>query len=74
MAEILLPDTDVEIRAQSAMATSSIYALRDLVVERDGDSLLIMGRVKSFYEKQMAQELVRSVANGLIVVNQIEVE
>lgn len=77
MAESLLQEldvADVELRAQSSLATSSIYALREIRVEREGDSLLLIGRVKSFYEKQMAQEIVRAAAAGLNVVNRIEVD
>ena len=74
MAEILTRDYDVELRTQNALAGSSIYALRRLRVEREGDALLISGRVKSFYEKQLAQEVVRATAPGVTVVNLIEVE
>jgi hypothetical protein len=54
--------------------SSPIYALRVLHVEREGESLLISGRVSSFYYKQLAQEVVRSVSEGLQVVNSIDVD
>ena len=65
---------EVQDQAQAALQTSPIFALRDLRVERDGSSLLISGRVSSYYYKQLAQEVVRSVAGGLQVVNSIDVE
>ena len=65
---------DVEIRAKTALASSPIYALRELHVERQQDGLLLSGRVDSFYHKQMAQELVRAVCDGMKVVNDIDVD
>jgi hypothetical protein len=64
---------DFQKRAQKALAASPFYALRELQVERDGDALLILGQVSSFYHKQLAQEVVRHAAEGVEVVNSIEV-
>ena len=66
--------TEVENQAQAALHSSPIFALRVLRVERNGESLLISGRVSSFYYKQLAQEVVRSVSEGLQVVNSIDVD
>lgn len=66
--------SDVETRVQAALASSPIYALRDLHIERDGELLTIVGRVDSFYYKQLAQEVVRTVCGGLHVVNAIDVD
>lgn len=65
----------IEIRpaAQSALSDSPIFALRKLIVEQADDSLLIRGSVPSYYYKQLAQETVRAVANGVEVVNSIRV-
>ena len=62
-------------RAQSALAASPIHDLRDLRVEplETEDALLIVGRVSSYYHKQLAQEVVRSVADDVTLVNSIEV-
>ena len=65
---------EVENQAQAALKSSPIFALRDLRVESNGKSLLISGRVSSFYYKQLAQEVVRSVSEGLQVVNSIDVD
>ena len=64
----------VEDRAQRALASSPNFALRDLKVEREGEILWIHGRVNSFYHKQLAQEAIRALAEGLQVVNSIDVD
>lgn len=66
--------TDVQVQAQSALADSPIYMLRELHVERVNGALLLQGRVDSFYHKQLAQEVVRAVADGMQVVNSINVD
>ena len=70
----VLTAKDVHARAQQALAESPVYALREVVVERDGETLVLVGEVCSFYHKQMAQELVRPHAEGVEVVNQIHVQ
>jgi hypothetical protein len=69
----ILSTKDVRQRAQKALEVSPFFALRELHVEQDGDTLLICGRVTSFYHKQLAQEAVRAAAEGLEVVNSIDV-
>lgn len=64
---------DVEPRAQNALSASSVFALRELRVERHGDQLIISGPVSSFYHKQLAQEVVLALAEGMEVVNSISV-
>jgi len=64
----------VEELARAALASSPIYALRDLRVEQGNNSLLISGHVDSFYHKQLAQEIVRVVAKDVRVVNSIDVD
>ena len=64
---------DMESRAQAALRKSPIYPLRDLKVVLVGRKLAISGRVKTFYQKQLAQEAVRNVAAKLQVVNEVRV-
>ena len=40
---------------------------------QSGDALFISGRVKTFYHKQLAQELVRHVADGVELINAVDV-
>lgn len=72
MAQLL--SEDVCSRAQSALNSSPIYLLRQLTVEETGDALLLSGRVDSFYHKQLAQEVVRSVCDDIRVINSVAVE
>jgi len=65
--------TDVRRRAQSALSESPIYVLRDVQVDRDGEVLVLSGRVDTFYHKQLAQEVVRGIAKDADVVNTIHV-
>jgi len=64
---------DVQPRAQNALTASPVYALRELRVDSTEDTLLIRGAVTSFYHKQLAQEAVRAVAEGIAVVNTVSV-
>ncbi len=66
--------TGIQPRAQSALASSPIYELRDLRVEDRNGSLLISGVVSSFYHKQLAQEVVRTVCREVEVINSIHVK
>jgi hypothetical protein len=65
--------TDIQRRAQRALTSSPIYALRELRVEQTGEVLVLSGLVSSYYHKQLAQEVVRAVAEGIEVVNSIHV-
>jgi hypothetical protein len=71
----VLPCIDeLQRRAQSALESSPFYELRELTVQPNGQSLVICGAVTSFYHKQLAQEVVRSVCNDVAVTNSIQVE
>ena len=60
-------------RAQSALASSPVHELRELLVEESDGALVISGTVSSFYHKQLAQETLRTVCQGIQVVNSIRV-
>jgi hypothetical protein len=59
--------------AQHALASSGVYALRELTVEPHKDGLLISGAVSSFYLKQLAQEVVLAAAGAVELVNSVRV-
>jgi hypothetical protein len=65
---------NLQPRAQAALSSSPFYELRELRVEQRNGALLISGCVSSFYHKQLAQEVVRSVCSGIELVNTIRVE
>jgi hypothetical protein len=71
VAEELAVDPVVEARA--ALSRSTIYVLRKLQVERDGEGIALRGSVESFYHKQLAQELVRAAVDGVKVSNLLAV-
>ena len=64
---------ELQPRAQAALSNSPVYELRELQVQPRDDALMISGCVSSFYHKQLAQEVVRSVCTGVKVVNSIRV-
>ncbi|MCC6125941.1 MAG: BON domain-containing protein [Pirellulales bacterium] len=69
----ILSPNDVQPRAQAALTNSPFYELHELQVEHRGGALTISGTVTSFYHKQLAQEVVRSVCKEIEVVNTIHV-
>lgn len=58
---------------EAVLSASSMPELRRLAVESTEESVILSGRVSSYYMKQMAQECVRGVTAGRRVVNRIEV-
>lgn len=67
------PVRDELTRARTALAQSSIYVLRKLHIDQDGESLIMRGRVDSYYHKQLAQELVKAAVMGVEVINALQV-
>ncbi len=61
-------------RAQTALNSSPIPVLRELHVQQAGQSLVISGRVDSFYHKQLAQEAIRAVCRDVELVNSVNVD
>jgi hypothetical protein len=59
--------------AATALLSASNPELRRLVVRETDDEVQVCGQVSSFYLKQLAQEAVRSAANGRPIVNRVEV-
>lgn len=65
---------ELQPRAQAALVSSPFYELRELQVESRNNALRLTGCVSSYYHKQLAQEVVRSVCRDTMVVNSIRVE
>lgn len=61
----------VQPRAQAALTNSPFYELRELLVEQRQEALRITGCVSSFYHKQLAQEVIRSVCPDAELINSI---
>lgn len=60
-------------QAAHALRRSSHPALHYLIVEEREETLVISGRVTSYYLKQLAQETLMPVRGGLQLVNQVNV-
>ncbi|MCA9132385.1 MAG: BON domain-containing protein [Planctomycetales bacterium] len=65
---------DVTCRIKHLLSESPIAEIRRVRVEQEGDRVLLQGRVRTFYAKQMAQETVRRASQGLHIVNSVDVD
>jgi hypothetical protein len=72
-APVAAPVDDELSRARVALSLSNIYVLRKLQIDRDGEALVMRGRVDSYYHKQLAQELVKAAVEGTKVINALQV-
>ena len=67
----LIPQVEL---VRDALAHSPIQSHRKIRVEQSGDTLFLHGCVESFYYKQLAQEVVRSVCRGMKLANELDVD
>ncbi|MEW4452543.1 BON domain-containing protein [Bremerella sp. JC817] len=65
---------DIRSRVATALAASSIPRLRFIVVELEDNTVCLRGDVTSFYQKQIAQEVVRSIDSEVDVRNDLRVD
>ena len=68
------PTIPLTTRVVQALRQSSHPALRRLSVEENDTSVVITGRVSSYYLKQMAQEAIMPIRGAREVLNQVLVE
>jgi hypothetical protein len=61
-------------RAQSVLWESPLPALRKLSIHETDSSVMIVGRVTSYYLKQLAQETVMPILAGRALFNRITVD
>jgi len=59
--------------AEARFRSSSYRALRGIACKAERGVLVLEGRLSSFFQKQMAQELVAKIEGVIQVVNHIEV-
>jgi hypothetical protein len=69
----MISTSHVATQATHALRKSSHPALRALSVEGTEGNLIISGRVTSYYLKQLAQETIMSVREGMQLVNKVDV-
>lgn len=60
--------------ARAALDACPLPQIRRLEIEEIGGSILISGRVESFYLKQRAQETLRSIVLDQRLINDVVVE
>ncbi len=60
-------------RASDALDHSPLAALRKLTIQETESSVMILGRVSSYYLKQLAQEAVRPALGGRALLNRVTV-
>lgn len=65
---------DARQQAQTALNRCPIRILRAIRVDHAGETLVLHGNVSSFYQKQLAQEVVRSVVDDVELLNTISVD
>jgi osmotically-inducible protein OsmY len=71
--EATLSTTPLVEQVQSALNRNPYFPARKLRVEATDGHVLIEGTVGSFFQKQMAQEVVRRLDGVERVVNQLQV-
>ena len=67
---------DLKSRAETALSESPIHSLHQVTVDQDGETLTLSGCVDTYDHKQLAQELVRAIADDgeCAVINTLDVE
>ncbi|MGD9127550.1 MAG: BON domain-containing protein [Planctomycetia bacterium] len=66
-------DTTLEHRLNAAIQSNVHLRGRKLYIETNGRQVVLRGLVRSFYQKQMAQEAIRNLEGVQVVENQLEV-
>jgi len=59
---------------QATLERHPHFARRRLTVAQDDDRIVLRGAVGSFYDKQVAQESIRTASHGLRIVNELQVD
>lgn len=62
------------IKVRKVLAESPIWELRQVQVEQKGETVYLQGRVRSFYHKQLAQEVILRASRKLPLINEINVD
>lgn len=65
---------DVTGRIRLLLSESPLADVRRIRVEQQGDQVMLHGRVRTFYAKQMAQETIKRAAGELQIVNSVNVD
>ena len=71
--ESMLSVTPLQDQIRSALSESSYLSRNDLSVETEKGYVRLKGTVETFFQKQMAQELLRRVDGVERIENQLQV-
>lgn len=66
-------ESQQQYKAETAIRSCPVYAIRKTQVAELSDGLVLTGRVDSYYQKQMAQEIVAAVCRDIQVINELQV-
>jgi osmotically-inducible protein OsmY len=66
-------DIPLDDKVRAALEQNPHLAGRSLRFEAEGGRVTLRGTVRSYYQKQMAQEALREVVGGAEIYNEIEV-
>lgn len=66
-------DRDLESRVANYLLGYKMPALRELDVEADNGTVIVRGRVQSFYQKQLCINCSRRVAGVIRLIDEVEV-
>jgi osmotically-inducible protein OsmY len=66
--------SELIVQAQDALKNSALQFLKQLSVDDVDGRLVITGTVETYYQKQQAQEIIRGVAGGMQVENEVLVK
>ena len=70
---VLAEDNDLARRVLSFLAQRQMPALRRILVEVQNGTVVLKGRVQSFYERQLCLSCCQRVAGVVRLIDQIEV-
>ena len=73
LLETAMYDAALHDEVHLALTRSTFFSSRNFNVELQAGSVTLKGIVRTYYQKQLAQESVRSVAGVDRVLNQLEV-
>lgn len=73
LAPTLTSEITLDTLLQTAFDKSPYFTRRRPTVETSGGRIVLRGRVGSWYQKQMAQEVVRSLQSLAQIDNELEV-
>ncbi len=68
-----VPQNVLEHNVKMSMQSQGYMRMRDVGIVAEGGTVTLFGKVKSFFLKQLAQEVSRNVPGVVRIVNEIEV-